>query len=128
MHVLVGGIPANEDSSTEVWQYRQSMPLPPTWRSWLNWRGCSRGTCACVTHGDRLMAAVSQRRPPTKKSAPKMLTRAIVFALRWKICDIDSTKAQRVSLPRVVANVQSRRRRGRVGSATKTQRQSKNDS
>ena len=24
-----------------------------------------------------------------KKTAPKMLTRAIVLALRWKICDID---------------------------------------
>ena len=26
MHVLVGGIPANADVSTDVWQYRQSMP------------------------------------------------------------------------------------------------------
>ena len=26
MQVLVGGMPANEDVSTDVWQYRQSMP------------------------------------------------------------------------------------------------------
>ena len=26
MHVLVGGMPANADVSTDVWQYRQSMP------------------------------------------------------------------------------------------------------
>jgi hypothetical protein len=30
MHVLVGGIPAKEDVSTDVWQYRQSMPNSPT--------------------------------------------------------------------------------------------------
>src|SRR5204863_9954975 len=41
MHVLVGGIFANADSSTDVWQYRQSMPSPPTWCAWLNWTGCS---------------------------------------------------------------------------------------
>ena len=31
MHVFVGGIPAKEEFSTEVWQYRQSSPTPPTW-------------------------------------------------------------------------------------------------
>jgi hypothetical protein len=30
MHVFVGGIPANEDVSTEVWQYRQSIPSSST--------------------------------------------------------------------------------------------------
>ena len=29
MHVCVGGSPANEEVSTEVWQYRQSMPQAP---------------------------------------------------------------------------------------------------
>ena len=30
MQVLVGGMPAKLDTSTEVWQYRQSMPSPVT--------------------------------------------------------------------------------------------------
>src|SRR6476620_10413098 len=55
MHVLVGGIPANDESSTDVWQYRQSMPLPATCRSWLNWIGCSLATWAVVTHDERLI-------------------------------------------------------------------------
>ena len=29
IQVLVGGIPANADVSTEVWQYRQSIPRQP---------------------------------------------------------------------------------------------------
>ena len=33
---MSSGIPANDESSTDVWQYRQSMPLPATCRSWLN--------------------------------------------------------------------------------------------
>src|SRR6266540_5031877 len=82
MQVFVGGTPAKAESSTEVWQYLQSMPLPPTWRSWLNWIGCSRATRACVTHGDRFTSANNPRRLATKKTAPKMLTRAIVLALR----------------------------------------------
>src|SRR5262245_9350399 len=83
------------------------MPLPATWRSWLNWIGCSRATFACVIHGDRLTSADNQRRPTTKKRAPNMLNRAIVLALRWKICDIESTRAAQPadsqSLPRLVA-------------------------
>ena len=31
IQVLVGGMPAKADVSTEVWQYRQSMPSSPTW-------------------------------------------------------------------------------------------------
>ena len=31
MHVSVGGMPANCDFSTDVWQYRQSIPSPSTW-------------------------------------------------------------------------------------------------
>ena len=30
MQVSVGGIPAKAEVSTEVWQYRQSMPIPLT--------------------------------------------------------------------------------------------------
>src|SRR5207302_9307768 len=75
MQVFVGGMPANEDSSTEVWQYRQSMPLPATWRSWLNWIGCSRGTRASVTQDDRLISSKRPRRMAMKKTAPKILTR-----------------------------------------------------
>src|SRR3954468_12448897 len=56
MHVFVGGMPANDEVSTLEWQYRQSIPLPATWRSWLNWIGCSRAACACVTHDDRSIA------------------------------------------------------------------------
>ena len=29
MQVFVGGMPAKEECSTEVWQYRQSMPKTP---------------------------------------------------------------------------------------------------
>ena len=49
MHVFVGGMPANADVSTDVWQYRQSIPLPATCRSWLNWIGCARASNARVT-------------------------------------------------------------------------------
>ena len=30
MHVWVGGSPANDEVSTDVWQYRQSIPSPRT--------------------------------------------------------------------------------------------------
>ena len=30
MHVCVGGKPANDEVSTDVWQYRQSIPRPRT--------------------------------------------------------------------------------------------------
>ena len=43
MQVLVGGMLAKLEVSTVVWQYRQSMPRPPTWCAWLNGTGCSRG-------------------------------------------------------------------------------------
>jgi hypothetical protein len=64
------------------------MPLPATWRSWLNWIGCSRATRASVTQGERLISSKRPRRPATMKTAPKMLTRESVLAERWKICDI----------------------------------------
>src|SRR2546423_7060547 len=50
--------------------------------------GCSRATRAPVTHGERFTSAKRPSSPAMKKTAPKILSRAIVFALRWKICDI----------------------------------------
>jgi hypothetical protein len=44
--------------------------------------GCGRATCASVTQGDRWTCAISQRRKATANTAPKMLTREIVFVLR----------------------------------------------
>jgi hypothetical protein len=41
-----------------------------------------------VTQGDRLISVATTKAPMRKKTAPKMLTRAMVFALRWKICGI----------------------------------------
>ena len=48
MQVLVGGIPALADTSAVVWQYRQSIPIPPTWCWWLKGTGCPRTTPAPV--------------------------------------------------------------------------------
>ena len=42
--------------STEVWQYRQSMPLPPTCRSWLNWMGWFAARNALVFQDELCMA------------------------------------------------------------------------
>ena len=50
-----GGMPAKDDSSTELWQYRQSIPRPPTWCSWLNCTGCARTTSTPVWYGDRMI-------------------------------------------------------------------------
>ena len=49
------GIPALAETSTEVWQYRQSIPRPRVWCSWLNGIGCSRTTRTSVSLGDLLM-------------------------------------------------------------------------
>src|SRR5215218_2121696 len=86
MHVSVGGMPANEDFSTEVWQYRQSMPRPRTWCSWLNGTGCFFTTYWPVAYDERSRVEKSQAKNARKKIEPKMLTLAIVFVLRWKIC------------------------------------------
>ena len=48
MQVAVDGIPANEDVSTVVWQYRQSMPSSPAWCLCENCTGCRRATNARV--------------------------------------------------------------------------------
>src|SRR5678816_3681044 len=68
------------------------MPLPATCRSWLNWMGCSRATCACVTQGERVTSSMRPPSATTKKIAPKMLTREMVFVERWKICGIGRTE------------------------------------
>src|SRR3954465_2507421 len=86
------------------------MPLPATWRSWLNWIGCSRATRAPVIHGDRFTSAKRPSRPAMKNTAPKMLTRAIVLALRWKICDIYRLRdaGRRRTLPGVTVSFRRR--------------------
>src|SRR5215218_2363895 len=86
MHVSVGGIPANADFSTEVWQYRQSIPRPRTWCSWLKGTGCFFTTYWPVAYEERSRVEKSQAKNARKKIEPKMLTLAIVFVLRWKIC------------------------------------------
>src|SRR5690349_6351104 len=86
MHVSVGGMPAKEDFSTEVWQYRQSIPSPATWWSWLNGTGCLSTTPWRVAYDERIRVEKIQAKNARKKTAPKMLTFAIVFVLRWKIC------------------------------------------
>ena len=100
MHVSVGGIPANDDVSTDVWQYRQSIPRPRTWCSWLNGTGC------VADHADlRLVGRANdqvrqdhqaeERTPP-----PKMLTRDRVLALGWKICTITHSARYAVAASR----------------------------
>ena len=85
MHVLVGGIPAKEDCSTEVWQYRQSIPASATWCLWLNGTGCCTATPTPDTYGERTNAPTAQPMPARMKTAPKMLTLARTLVLRWKI-------------------------------------------
>ena len=84
MHVLVGGMPANDEVSTDVWQYRQSMPSSPTWCAWLNWSGCSMNSLARVTYDERPRTMMSPMRPPARRSTPTILTFARVLALRSK--------------------------------------------
>jgi hypothetical protein len=56
MQVVVGGMPANAEVSTEVWQYRQSIPTPPTWCAWLNGTGWERVIDCVVTYSERMNA------------------------------------------------------------------------
>jgi hypothetical protein len=39
-----------------------------------------------VKYGERTMPPITQRTKPAMNTAPKMVTRESVFALRWKIC------------------------------------------
>jgi hypothetical protein len=85
MHVLVGGMPANELFSTDVWQYRQSIPMPPTWWAWLNWMGCSTNSFCLVAQDDRISVRMTQPPTRTRLTTPNKLDRASAFALRGKI-------------------------------------------
>ena len=82
MHVSVGGMPANADVSTDVWQYRQSSPSPRTWCSWLNGTGWWRDV-----DPRRYVRRLKDQIPTNgsaitrRNRAPKMLTREIVFVL-----------------------------------------------
>src|SRR5689334_14393854 len=75
MQVLVGGILANPLVSTDVWQYRQSKPIPPTWWAWLKGTGCSRDCIARVVKSERLEVSSAQ---PAKASSPATNTRLIL--------------------------------------------------
>src|SRR6185503_2596607 len=85
MQVFVGGIPANDDFSTDVWQYRQSIPIPPAWWAWLNWIGCSTNSFCFVAHEDRIRVKISHPRNKTRLRTPNREERASAFALRGKI-------------------------------------------
>src|SRR5262245_8901529 len=85
MHVLVGGMPAKAESSTEVWQKRQSMPSSATWCWWLNGTGCWRARPTLVAYEERTNIDTAQPAPASRKTAPKMLTLDSVLKLRWKI-------------------------------------------
>ena len=93
MQVLVGGMPANArvlDRGVAVAAV-----------------DAVAGDVALVAELDRLLARDARlghprrpidlvdrpSRPATTNTAPKILTREIVFALRWKICDIDRATA-----------------------------------
>jgi len=83
MQVFVGGRPANAVSSTDEWQYRQSMPRPPTWCLWLKGTGCTTTTWAPVTCGDLAIWPITVATAASMKTAPKILTLEIVLKLRW---------------------------------------------
>jgi hypothetical protein len=85
MHVLVGGIPANDEFSTDVWQYRQSMPSPPTWCMWLNWMGCSTNSFCFVAQDDRMATKTSKVTSPINPMSPPNDMRERALALRGKI-------------------------------------------
>ena len=82
MQVFVGGMPANAEVSTDVWQYRQSMPLPPTCRAWLNCTGWVLISFWVVTHPELSMAFIERSTRPTTSRPPKILSLARVLALR----------------------------------------------
>src|ERR1043165_1155765 len=65
------------------------MPRPATWGWWRKGTGCSRNTPWSVATGERTMPPTTQSRKPMTKTAPKIVTRESVFALRWKICAIE---------------------------------------
>ena len=85
MQVYVGGIPADDEVSTDVWQYRQSIPSPRTWCSWLNGTGCSSTTPCWVWYGDFMIMYVTTRRPTAANAPPKIVNRESVLVLGWKI-------------------------------------------
>src|SRR5437660_980486 len=88
MHVLVGGTPANDESSTDVWQYRQSIPSPCTWCRWLNGTGCGRAAYCPVTKEERPTTEATSPSPVRPNTRPKTLALATTFMPGWKICAI----------------------------------------
>src|SRR5215213_4325635 len=94
MQVSEDGIPANDDVATVVWQYSQAMPSSPTWCLWLNGIGCSIGTPAWVTYGDRTKKNATPNSATGAMTAKTRLTRATALALCGKTWAIDVAAPQ----------------------------------
>ena len=83
MQVLVGGMPANDEVSTDVWQYRQSMPSSPTPRCRVaELRRLFDELVGARTYDERPRITMSPIRPPPRRSPPAILTFARTLALR----------------------------------------------
>src|ERR1700733_15220544 len=90
MHVFVGGIPAYELFSTDVWQYWHCRPSPSRWCLWLKGTGWS-GRCPCrVTHGDRCNEFSATPSAMTIKPVSTRLARARAFELRSNTCAMNA--------------------------------------
>ncbi len=89
MQVLVAGMPAYDERSTVVWQYRQSIPSTPTWCSWLNGTGCSRIVPAAVPYEERVKIRQSHIRKGPVANPMTMETRETAFAHRGKTWGMD---------------------------------------
>src|SRR5438045_2824472 len=64
------------------------MPSPATWCWWLKGTGCSRSMPGSVPVAERTMPPSTHSTNATRNTAPKIVTRERVLALRWKICAI----------------------------------------
>jgi hypothetical protein len=73
------------DVSTEVWQYRQSIPSPPTWCSWLKGIGCVSVMPLRVVYPERSTIMKTPRSKAATNTADKIEIFESVFVLRWKI-------------------------------------------
>src|SRR5689334_7824268 len=93
MHLLLGGTPAKEATSTNVWLQQQSMPRSRTSRSMLIGTGCIRATSTLVTYDERASTSSAHAKKARMISAPKMLTFESVLKLRWKIWGIAAASA-----------------------------------
>jgi hypothetical protein len=77
MQVCVGGIPADEEVSTAVWQYLQSIPSSPTWCLWLNCTGCITSLFWFVMYEDLDNCVNTKKARPATNTA----TMRLAFAM-----------------------------------------------